>query len=71
MGLVVGSLREVRGRTAPSSDSQLRLANRGNLAFPYPFVISYAVKIKVDTDCQANDMPACIVRLPSPTYPTR
>ena len=38
-------------RTAPSSDPQLRpLANRGNLAFPYPFVISYAVRIKVDTD---------------------
>jgi hypothetical protein len=68
MGLVVGSPREFRGRTAPSYNSQLELG-RGNLAFPYPFVISYAVKIKVDTVRQ-NDMPACIVRLPSPTYPT-
>ena len=46
------------------------LANCGNPAFLYPFVISYAVKTKVDTDYQANDMPVCVVRLPSPTYPT-
>jgi hypothetical protein len=45
-------------------------ANCGNAACLYPFVISYAVKIKVDTYYQANDMPVCIVRLPSPTYPT-
>lgn len=44
--------------------------NCSNPAFLYPFVISYAVKTKVDTDYQANDLPVCIVRLPSPTYPT-
>jgi len=58
---------DTRIRAAVSSCG---FANCSNPAFLYPFVISYAVKTRVDTDYQANDLPACIVRLPSPTYPT-
>lgn len=49
-GALTGALR----RTAPSPiPSYGPFANCGHRVFLYPFVISYAVKIKVDTDYQA------------------